>query len=381
MIPTQYHVMKTGFEMADVCRVYGVAELLRKASLETGGPPHAPPRIRDASYMWLVDAPQVSMSEAVAQQVTTDITAPLGREHAKAPEGNSDVGWFLAHGWNYLYVTNQAKDKAKALDTLQQSLPRALWSLADPQKGGKAGTLTTPQGLETAGGKGSRAASRNTYGEGQSEMPGDHWAVAVVGAMAVGTYLWPKKGSGQGNLALVPVPADVTYDSHLEIRDDLRAGGILCPVSSTTAVAHFAVKLARHQSQRQADTTGWANRYSAVAYEAMAPTGQRPKPAHGGMFPMDALNALIGGTQESAARAEVVLGVWDKLLQTAGMNKGMETLALTLTDFLMHPTLSNLERHWRTHLRFSLREEGDKKRVRTFYPEAAMEGLMAHVTT
>ena len=94
---------------------------------------------------------------------------------------------------------------------------------------------------------------------------------------------------------------------------------------------------------------------------------------------MDLLSDLIGQSPDTAQLAIPLLEVWDKLLQ-AGSFSGMEELALSLTDFLMHPTLRTLERHWRVRLRFSLRDGPDSKRVRTFYPESAMEGLMAHVS-
>ncbi len=374
---TRYFVTRTGFEMADVCHAYGVAELLQHVHVVLGREPDPPIEIRDLGHAWEIGAARTDIDPKLAERVAKSITAPL----ANQPERGQDApppGWFVARGWNYLYVTNQAKDKATAAQRLRAALPRVVHLLSerdgDVMALYRTEEVTTPQGLETAGGKGSRSAARNVYAEKQWALPEDLWAVAAVGAMAVGTFLWPRQG--QGNAAIVPVPQQVRYENHLEIRDETRAWGILCSASTTTAIAHYAAKLAQRVAQREADTTGWESRYSAVAYEGMSRTGQRPKPAHGGLFPMDLFNEIIAQDPEAAI---ALFTVWDKLLQVGGF-KGMETLALSLTEFLMHPTLRNLERHWRVHLRFSLRDESDSKRVRTFYPEQATKGLMTHVT-
>jgi len=368
VIPTQYTVTKTGFEMADVCHVYGVVELLEKLGERRGSLGNEGYHIEDMGWQWIVDGPEVHLRNGDADTAADALTAHLRLDDGGGAPEQGDPAWFLARGWNYLYVTNLAKDKASAAERLHEALPQAIEELTDTGTVGSGGPgITTPQGLETAGGKGSRAASRALYGEGQNEMGARFWSVAAVGAMAAGTFLWPRQG--QGFAMVVPSPAQVSYEDSVQVRDVVRQSGMLCPTSTLTAIAHYAVKLALSTLSRGRAPGDWKQVYSGVVYEGMAKTGQRPKPVHGGLFPMDVLNDIV----EREPGAGDLLQTWDSLL-TAGGFTGREALALTLADFLMNPVLSTFERHCRTHLRMSLRQD-----VSTLYSTEAMGGLTGHV--
>lgn len=370
----QYWVMKTGFAMLDVGHAYGLAELLHRCL--QWAEDESDVEVTDCGAFWLVTAPPVPVSAAGAEEIAEGLVVPLtapraeaGSEEEKGPE------WFLARGWDYVCLTNQPADRAKAVARLRAALPGVVAALsaepATPQAPVavadfyRPATITTPQGLETAAGKGSRAAARGTYGEGQFDIPEDLWAVSVVGAASVGTFLWPRQG--QGYAAILPVPEHIVYENHRAVRDTLRASGMLCPVSTTTALAHYAVRLAATEAQQRANHSGWRSTYSGVVYQGMVKTTQRPKPALGGLYPLDWLRRLVAHDLDAAIS---LCGTWDKLLALGGM-RGMEPLALTLTEFLMDPRLEKIERHWRVHLRLFLAEK-----LRVLYPAIAIEGVM-----
>ncbi len=369
MIATQYTVTKTGFEMADVCRAYGLAEVVGVLSRVEGRDDAAwEIPIDDIGWQWRIEGPDLTPDEATVRTAVDQLTAHLFTGAKPGEVDRTDPAWFLARGWNYLYVTNLAKDKTGAAERLRAILPEAIQELTSEGEvsAGVAG-ITTPQGLETAGGKGSRAGSRGQYGEGQSNMPERLWALAAIGAMNVGTFLWPRQG--QGFAMVVPHPKSISYADHIEVRNVVRQGGMLCPTSTLTAIAHYCVKLAlavRGAAQRPGD---WAQVYSHAVFESMAKTGQRPKPSHGGLFPMDFLNEII----DSGEGAGETLQTWDKLLTIGGF-PGNEALAISLTDFLMHPHLRSFERHCRTHLRMFLQQN-----VSVLYPTPALERMMEHV--
>jgi hypothetical protein len=379
---TRYFITKTGFEMVDVCQTYGLAEVLEQAHLEQeGSSPDPPITIHDLGHAWVVEGPEIAWDQTLCERVCTQLTAPLAASHEAKPTGPDDVAWFLGNGWRYVHYTkrDKAADEAKRLERIVGSIGPRLSEAASTTGGCADGSAKAPQNLDTLLGQGVRQTSRAAaYLEDGVKLSDERWALAALGAAAVGSFTWEKvKGSMKPAGSMVPVPASVRYDSHMSIRREFRRDRQLCALTVTTKCAHFAIKLGLRLVEQRNVAPDWRQHYSAVLFQGIAPTGNQPKPSHGGLFPLELVNELVDA---DIAAAGDLFDRWDKLLQTAGMNKGMETLALTLTDFLMHPTLSNLERHWRTHLRFSLREEGDKKRVRTLYPEAAMEGLMAHVT-
>ena len=366
--------------MADVCHVYGVAELLRATWREVDRDEEPDIRITDLGPMWSVEAPDVDADETVAQGVAEALTTPVFAPEDRPEEGEPPPEWFISRGWNYLNITNRT-GKDKKADALRDVLAAIVPSILEAARAGplivadtyrSGGKETIPQGLETAAAKGSRSASRSSYAEGGMQASAQYWALSSVGAMAVGTFLYARQG--QGDTAVVPLPANVSYGNNLEIRDVLRTRGLPCSASTTAALAHYAVRLSHAAITRMGGGAGPVA-YSGIVYESMSRTGQQPKPAHGGLFPMEYLNAIAA---DDPAQALALCEVWDKVL-VQGSFQGREMLALTLAEFLMHPSLSRLERHWRVHLRFSLRDKSDSKRVGVSYDQTAMKGLMEHV--
>lgn len=366
--------------MADVCHVYGVAELLRTLWREVDRDAEPDIHITDLGPLWLVEAPDVDADETVAEGVAEALTAPVFAPEERPEDGEPPPEWFISQGWNYLNITNRT-GKDKKADTLRAILAALVPNILDAAGEGPlsvtdtygSGKETIPQGLESAAAKGSRSASRASYAEGGVQTPVEYWALSCVGAMAVGRFLWALHGPG--DTSIVPVPADISYTTNLEIRDLLRTKGRLCTTSTTAALAHYAVRLSHAAITRMGRGGTSPPAYSGIVYESMSRTGQQPKPAHGGLFPMEYLNAIA---TDDPAQALALCEVWDKVL-TQGSFQGREMLALTLAEFLMHPSLSRLERHWRVHLRFSLRDKTDSKRVGVSYDEGAMKGLMEHV--
>ncbi len=366
--------------MADVCHVYGVAELLRATWREVDRDEEPEIHIRGLGPVWSIEAPDLDADESIAHGVAEALTAPVFTPEERPEEGAPPPEWFISRGWNYLNITNRT-GKDKKADALRDVIAIAGPHILDAARAGPLvvtdtygrGKETIPQALETAAAKGSRSASRNSYSEGGTQTSVEYWALSCVGAMAVGTFLYAHQG--QADTAAVPVPADVDYANNLEIRDVLRTRGRPCSASTTAALAHYAVRLSHAAITRMGGGNGTPAPYSGIVYESMSRTGQQPKPAHGGLFPMEYLNAIAA---DDPAQALALCEVWDKVL-TQGSFQGREMLALTLAEFLMHPSLSRLERHWRVHLRFSLRDKTDSKRVGVSYDEGAMKGLMEHV--
>ena len=383
-----YWVMKTGFEMLDVYHVYGVAHLLSTAAARASPRVRGDVVIEDVGPLWTVQAPDIPLDDALAREVSQYVTAALVRDDSTG-EGNDEGArppeWFLRRGWTYIHATLREGREQRAAQ-LTERLPPAIMAMRPGvvlPKGYPPDTAKFLQGLETAAGKGSRRPARAAYSEeglDAGHLPQAMADVACVGLMAVGHIEWPR--GGHPSISMVGVPQRVIFTNHIAVRDALRTGGPLSDASDLSAVAHYAVRLVQSLARHSASASPRASRYSGITYETMVGTGANSKPSHGGVFPLDFLNHLATSA-DSADGSGDLLDVWDAVFVAAapkgGKDKGKESVALSLAEFLGHPTLRTLERHWRYHLRANLRDRGDRKQIGKLYPEPAMKGLMAHV--
>lgn len=333
----RFWITKSGLEIFDVARAYGLAALLSYADEAQS----ASPVVSDAGAVYCVDLPGGKPSAS------------------RLKSGANNSGWLeafaiddfrnpLSPQWNSLFVTDTAEFKKKkrkaARDLLKTRLDDLLGRakqpglVADFESG-----ETLPGGLDPVAFKGLRGRTRGQYTEGQTKVDQLNWALACLGGALAGRFLYQR---GAGYFVVYPVPESMDWTDFREVRKKTY-GQRLSYLSVQNAAAHYSVVLAEHLRSRAASGLVSTTRYSNLLYFSLFKTGNQWKPGNAGRLNLQPLLDLALGRPHDAAG---VFKVWQYLFRR-GSKRGNEDLALAVTDLIMHPTLDSYERHVRVFTR------------------------------
>jgi hypothetical protein len=354
--------MKSGLEIFDVARAYGLAALLSYADEEQA----AQPTIRDQGTAYLVE---LERGRPSVKHLTAE-----GNSGWLEAFNTGDFGDPLAPQWNSLFVTDTAKFKERKRQQVQRVLEERLSDLIGQARepllvaifdGGE----TLPGGLDPVAFKGLRGRTRGQYTEGQTKVDTLNWALGCLGAALAGRFIYQRTA---GSFVVYPVPELVKWWDFREIRDETY-GKRLSYLSVQNAAAHYSVVLAEHLRRRAASAGKAGPRYSNLLYFSLFKTGNQWKPGGAGRLN---LRPLLGLALERPHEAARVFEVWEYLFRR-GSARGNEDLAQAITEFIMHPTLESYERHVRVFARYIA--QGTKAAF--LYDEQALKEVTTLVST
>jgi len=349
--------MKSGLEIFDVARAYGMAALLFYADeseqtphisdvgsgylIEHGGNPSQEHLQKSQEWLTLfqIATGYDPLNPAWGQVFITDLAS-------KAKEGKvSHVMRLLAD--NFEVIIGRAKNESL--------LP--IFGIGE----------TLPGGLDPAAFKGLRGRTRRQYAEGQSKVDSENWALACFGAALCGHYIWQRGEC----FAIFPVPLQVRFSDYNTIREHT-FGKRLQYLSVQNAAAHYSVVLADELSKMAAGDPKYGDCFSNLFYFSLFKTGNQWKPGAAGQLNLQPLLKLAIGKPD---KAEVVFKVWDYLFRR-GSVRGAEELAEAVTALVMHPTLSTFENHVRVFLRY----QAKGVKWENLYTEESLKEVMKIVT-
>ncbi|MEM1673057.1 MAG: hypothetical protein QXX33_04070 [Candidatus Hadarchaeales archaeon] len=225
--------------------------------------------------------------------------------------------------------------------------------------------MTLYQSIDVSAAKGFREKKLGkTYHEGtQLKVDKYSWAIACLGAAHFGCW----QEGADFITSLVPHPFKVLVLSHRQIYSDLLQEK-LCRISSSVTLAHYAVKLMRLLEERRISEEVV---YDSIVFNIMRKTGQQPKPAGGGRYELEFLKSIA-----SEEKGRDALNTMDEVFNM-GFVKGIkQDMASALADFILHPTLENLQRYEDLHLRAHLKREKVP-----YWNERSWTEVMKHVQT
>lgn len=328
-----FFVNKTGFEMFDCFRAYGLAFLI-------GGLKNSPVTyIRDSGPAYVVD-------------VAGDLPRNPDAEIFEKTESNS---------WSMVFQTfNERRDlKGKPpLEDIREIATQKYGKILEhhskrdfvPKIGTKVGDgKTLYQSIDVSAAKGYREEKRLTYHEGsQLQVDKFSWCIAAIGAAWFG--VWPRnlmKRDASFSVCIAPNPEKVLLITHRKAHENVEKQ--LCPISANTAIIHYSIKLLKIAIVKSDEVN-----YDEVIFNVMQKTGQQPKPGGGGRYNLTFLTDLIKTNMGYEA-----LDYIDKCLLPTDPNiKGIkQDVALALSDFLLHPTLDNFKRFESLYIRGELNKE------------------------
>jgi hypothetical protein len=337
-----YYITKTGLDVFDAARAWGLAVVLNVLTEDEA-------EIRDAEWAFVVDS-----------------AVPLPDNLAIA----NNLAWRILtfeQNWQRVFVTrkgNWLNKRDKALSVIADQLTTLLANLQNPANTvvfGEGESL--PGGLDPTGFKGLRHITRAQYKEEQLKVPEDHWALACLGMATCGTYA---KEAGQFNwLVLLPVPQNTRFSYFrdvqelfrlLELKPKLKYYGV------QNAAAHYAIQLAERLRCRAAAQGSLQDRYSAILYFKLFGAGQQMKPAQGNQLRLEPLmDAIARDPHGTHSMLD-----WLDYCFRLGATEGAENLALAATELVMRWDLEAYERLVRVAVRILGREQVRRKNPEDF---------------
>jgi hypothetical protein len=335
-----YYITKTGLDVFDAARAWGLAVVLNVLTEDEVG-------IRDAEWAFVVDS-----------------AVPLPDDLAIA----NNLAWRTLtseQNWQRVFITQRGSwlnKRDKALSVIADQLTTLLANLRNPANTvvfGEGESL--PGGLDPTGFKGLRHNTRAQYREGQLNVPEDHWALACLGMVTCGTYRYARE-AGQSNwLVLLPIPQETHFSYFRDVQTLFRLPGLMYH-GVQNAAAHYAVQLAERVRRRAAAQGSLQDRYSAILYFKLFGAGQQMKPAQGNQLRLEPLMDAIArdphGTQPMLE--------WLDYCFRLGSTRGAEDLALATTELVMRWDLGAYDRLVRVAVRILGREQVRKKNPRDF---------------
>lgn len=354
-----YFVAKTGLEIFDLCRAYGLAALLDNAS-----PEEHIPVIHDAGSQYLIEHPGEELSKK-------NLINNTGWHQLFESEPGERV-------WNSLFLTdkqNWPKKVAKVKKILTDNLEKIIEEFQSPSylpqiSTSKGETLSGP--LEPSAFKGLRGKTRGDYSEAQTKVDSQNWALACLGGAIAGRYKIQKAQGNKWNyFVMFPVPQRIEFNNFREIKEKTYTIGLKY-ISVQNAAAHFSVCLAQKMRELRSSRSQFSDRFSGVFYFAMVQSGQQFKPSSGGNL---SLYPLMELAYSGNPDVEKVFEVWNYLFRKGSVQE-CEDLGVAITDFIMHPTLETYEKHARLFLRYMIK---GKVKSKNFYTEEILREVINYV--
>lgn len=395
----QYYVMKTGMEMFDVCRAYGLATLLYRLSLiefneeviikdmgfyyETDGPKidKTPDKLNDEErWISLFDHNQPWWRNLYPRRIQTKKDKNTGER--KLPEeimiflkGYTNEDEIKENEFRESFVRSVIARKVlieNLLDMLNKYSDFYSVEFTD-MKDLKKGYWTLPQGIDVSASKGKReeVKMKTQYSEGTNiSVPLDDLALAQIG-FAFSRKVFGKFSSGKPSFTLtfMPNPKNIEIESHLGVISELVANR-LCNVGEGTILSHYSVHLANIIRGKKLENEE-VPEYSSLIFNGLKPTAQQPKPSRGGLFPLDLLYDLVESDLDISGE---IFEMWDHFFRI-GSVKGREDISLSLSEFIAYPTADTLETYLKIHLRYLLKDDVP---IRA-YPEECIKEVMRNV--
>jgi|GEM_PF-1244687 hypothetical protein len=363
----QYSIVKTGWEMFDLSRAYGLGILLYGLS---GSDVY----ICDKAYYFEISAPKIrSINVANLSLFLADdlswrevlLTAPgKGRRDSQKVKEMKD------------FLTGRESSK-RISNLLNQYTSFKPTGIPSP----KGETLYQPMELRATKGLRNAVRLRKQYSEGESiKVKKDDWILSCLGHLNVTVWKYdvlPRRASNE-LLVAMPVPSsEGTKADHLlyQIKKDRIEKAILRihRAGKMPTLAYIGVNITEAILDLVKTPLQYKPRFSSILYGSMRATGKgamkRWKPATAGMFSLEYLNEIA-----KSSNAKLLLSFLEEIFRKTDKT-GYEDLAESLSRFLADPSFMNFENYLRLHVRHSLNNEAKIP----LYTKEVIKGVMENV--
>lgn len=347
----EYRLAKSGLEIFDAARAYGLAQLLQL--LAEG---KASPKIVDQGGVFVLT---LAAKPNAAVLKSSDLWRAI----------------FAENNWQRVFLTYK-----RAWSSQRDKVRKSLEShgadiLAKAEADGLTvsfnGEFALPGPLEPAGFKGLKGLTAGSYSEGQTAVDAFNWALACLGGAIAQRYKIQKAtGNKWEYYVTLPVPEEVRFSNFHAVRQLVYDKGLNYN-GMRNAAAHFTVLLAEAVRHNAEGNPQFPARFSRVLYFSLFQSGQQFKPSVGGSANV---RRLIQIGLEQPVIAKGLFATWDYLFRR-GSTLGSEDLAQAITELALAPSLDTYYQHARIFNRYVV---DSTKRVKTeyLYEESALKEVL-----
>ena len=367
---SRYFVVKTGFEMFDLSRAYGLGVLLR-------GPSEAETYMHDRTYYY-----EISVSEVF--NINTKKLRPFLRGDLNwreclltAPGKGRIDSAKVEEVKNFFMDKNSSKRISDLLNRYSFFKPVEIPSV-------EGETLYEPMELRATKGLRDTIRLRKKYSEGSSiKVKEEDWMLSLLGHLNITSWKYDVLPRGVAGELLVAMPIPSLEGTEvMELLREIKGERIdkairrMHQAGKMSTLAWMGVKIveATLELTERVFVPEYTPRFSSILYGSMKATGKggvkRWKPATAGMFPLEYLNKIAEDKEES----KNLLSSFDEFFRKTN-KAGYEDLAASLSTYLADPSFINFENYLRHHLRYSLTKEAKLP----LYTRKTMGGMMKHV--
>ncbi|MDI6916848.1 MAG: hypothetical protein QMC80_03535 [Thermoplasmatales archaeon] len=352
----QYYIVKSGMQMYDISRAYGLGYILNILS-------NCEAIVKDFGYCYSVEVntkPNLSNVQKLSILIGGDLRWDrvfLTLKRAQREKKERELGDSLTD-----------KHFIKGLLEMFQELtePRFLSS-----KSSSGETLL--QSLEIGATKGLRELIRlRSYTEGtQVYIPKEDFVLSAIGHLHFTIWRWSDDKAI--SILLSPGIEGVNIGGIGNLKDlkdkvEGAVGNHSAGVSVT--LSNVAINLAKNIYEMKMGEQIFIPNFSSLVYGVMVGAGQQMKPYGGGIYPLDFPYKLI----DSSIAGEI-FDKWIEVFNKTNRRAGYEDLAISLSEFITCPSFDTFERYLKIHLRHFLTKDIKP----SIYEEKILEEIMQYV--
>jgi hypothetical protein len=334
----EYYVVKSGMQMYDLSRAYGLGLVLQTLSSSVV-------RVKDFGCYYFVDA----QKEYDLKKIK-NLARLLPEESDKK--------------WDYLLLTLKKEKRIRKIEKVKRlvideeiisTILNKFKSIKQPEffDSERKGSETLYQSLDLSATKGFREKIKGVvYREGsQLYVPKEDFLLSAIGHLNFTIWKWEKK-TGQLIMVLFnPSPEGIQIGASPDARNitmRIEESLVAHRAGVFPTLSYTAVLLAKEISLQKERIVKFSN----LIFGVMVGSGQQRKPYGGGVYPLDFMYKIINSTEKSAE----IFDQWIDIFRLTNLQK-YEDLALHLSEFITYPSGDTLEKYLKTHLRTFLNKK------------------------
>ena len=347
----EYYVVKSGMQMYDLSRAYGLGYIINKLS-------NSKSVVKDFGYYYLIE-----------NNGKTEVKN-ISKLSALTSEDLPWWGPLATIKGNRQSKIKEIKKSIRKKETIKTLLEN--YNSPSPPKVKRTEVLYGAMELSAV--KGERKEKKaEKYTEGDPfKIPKLDFLLSVIGHINLTIWKFKKEKNNATIISILLTPSvaginiggagDIcSLKNALERATSIHRCGVLPTLSNVATNLGKLIYEMKHEERL------FTPKFSSLIFGIMVGAGQQMKPNVGGVYPLDLLYKIIDSTEKSGE----IFDHWVDIFRATN-RPGYEDLALNLSELITHPSEKTLDSYLRTHLRIFLSK---KVRPRLYENEIMKEVL------
>lgn len=344
----QFFVTKSGLEIYDLCRAYGLALVLDKLKNLKNSDEEVV--IKDVGFYYLIESPEINnVKDKKFIKSLIPERIPQGEERRT-----------IEARWDQVLRTYKVKgdiEKKKKLSSFKEILKNNLEQIINNYSNlnlqiSEKNTETLYGTIDPIAFKGVREVKKGVrYNEGGPyKVKESDLVLSAIGSAWIEIWITGREGIigilGKPGIKGIGISEIRNIKKIVIDQINFHGGGVLptivwCAVSLLYTIINF----------KEEKIFGM---FDGLYFNSLKWTGNQPKPEKGGKFSLEFLNKLA----EKLSRDDLLMltNIWMNIFKISSRG-GLENLGISLAEFISNPSLSKFENYIKIHLHLKLNQK------------------------